>query len=172
VGCDEIVALLVGALVSGVATWAIKRPRREASILSTRFAIVSAPEHRPPLSQFLRSIAISPDGRYVAYVAGTGTLFGHVVLRRLDQLDVRPISPEVDAQEVFFSADSEERGAVCDQRHSRIAREESPGNRRRVARLQDVAARDRPRESNPTPFVPRPKSREGNPASTNRPPGG
>ena len=51
-------ALLVGALASGIAKWSLTRPRRDVSIQPARFTIVPPPEHRPMLSQYLRSLAI------------------------------------------------------------------------------------------------------------------
>ena len=109
-----VAALVIGALVSGFATWSLTRSRRQVSILPTRFSLVAPPEQRPMLSQFQRSLAISPDGRYVAYLAGTDALNGQVDLRRLDQLEAL-IIPAVKAQEVFFSADSEWLGFIDDQ---------------------------------------------------------
>ena len=100
-------ALLVGALATGIATWSLTRSVRHVSVVPTRFTIVPPPEHRPMLSQFQRSLAISPDGRYLAYLTGPDSLYGQVVLRRLDELEVRPIIPAVKVMEVFFSADSE-----------------------------------------------------------------
>ena len=107
-----VIALSVGALVSGVATWMLMTPRQADAIHPTRFTIVPPPELRPMLSQFQRSLAISPDGRYLAYLSGTSALNGQAVLHRLDQLDVRFITPRVEADEVFFSADSEWLGFI------------------------------------------------------------
>jgi serine/threonine-protein kinase len=117
-----VVALFVGALVSGFATWSLTRSPRDVSMLPVRFTIVPPPEHRLMLSQFQRSLAISPDGRYLAYLSGTGTLVGQAVLRRLDQLEARFINPAVEADEIFFSADSQWLGFI-----------EAPGDIKKVA---------------------------------------
>ena len=84
-----IAAIVGGALVAAV-TWALLRPPSSTPRQASRFLLASA----DPLAinQFDRSIALSPDGRYIVYVtpikgAGTG---GGLSVRSLDRLEPVP----------------------------------------------------------------------------------
>ena len=56
-------------------------------------------------------VAISPDGRYLAYVANEGS--PRLYLRRVDDLDARPIEGSEGAATPFFSDDNEWAGFVA-----------------------------------------------------------
>jgi eukaryotic-like serine/threonine-protein kinase len=100
-----IAAIVGGALVAAV-TWALLRPPSSTPRQASRFLLASA----DPLAinQFDRSIALSPDGRYIVYVtpikgAGTG---GGLSVRSLDRLEPIPLQGITGARSPFVSPDS------------------------------------------------------------------
>jgi serine/threonine-protein kinase len=100
-------ATIAGAAVAALATWAVMRPAPRQPEPTTRFTIV------PPVSQPLairgadRDLAISPDGRLLAYRAGpSGAVPAQLMIRALDQLESRPVPGASDARGPFFSPDS------------------------------------------------------------------
>jgi serine/threonine-protein kinase len=96
-------AALATATVIGALMWPLRSSESEPRPLASRFEIVT------PLAQSLasqgadRDIAISPDGQYVVYRAGTTS---ELVLREIDRLDVRPLAGTTNARQPFFSPDS------------------------------------------------------------------
>ena len=93
-------ALVVGSIVTGVAVWTQTRPAPRSI---TRFPVVL------PQAQLLhnvgrRSLAISPTGTHLAYVAN-----GQIYLRAMDQLEAVPIPGTQDANPAgpFFSPDGQ-----------------------------------------------------------------
>jgi len=104
VAAVAIAALVGGALISALATWALTRPAPKAPTLPSRFSIV------PPRAQALtiqgadRDIAISPDGRHIVYRAGP---LAQLVVRAIDRLDPQPLTGITNARAPFFSFDSQ-----------------------------------------------------------------
>jgi serine/threonine-protein kinase len=66
-----------------------------------RFTITFPPTELMELSWRGRDIALSPDGRYLAYQSR-----GRLMLRALDQLDAVPLSSVIGGRTPFFSPDS------------------------------------------------------------------
>jgi eukaryotic-like serine/threonine-protein kinase len=100
-----IAAIAGGALMAAV-TWALLRPPSSTLRQPSRFLLASA----DPLAinQFDRSIALSPDGRYIVYVtpikgAGTG---GGLSVRSLDRLEPLRLPGITGARSPFLSPDS------------------------------------------------------------------
>jgi Tol biopolymer transport system component len=91
---------LAGALVSGVAVWALTRPGPPPA---KRFAI-----HLPPIDFLIRGpgspVVLSPDGaRLVCLGMRNGR--DQLYLRRLDRLEATPIEHTEGARHPFFSPD-------------------------------------------------------------------
>jgi serine/threonine-protein kinase len=102
-----VAALACGAAVAALATWALTRPAIQNPALPVRFEIV--PPQALPLSSGGpdRDIAISPDGQYIAYVAGPQA---QLVVRAIDRLDGDPLPGIVNARIPFFSPDGQSIG--------------------------------------------------------------
>jgi eukaryotic-like serine/threonine-protein kinase len=101
-------ALIGGALVAAVATWIVMRPPAPTAVVPTRFSIVPRAAQPLALQSQDRDVAIAPDGTNIVYRAGTGR--PQLVVRRIDQLDARPLAgsdrPDLAAPRApFFSPD-------------------------------------------------------------------
>jgi serine/threonine-protein kinase len=96
-------AALVATVAAGLARWGNAPPTSRAL---TRFSIV------PPATAALTpdvvpgTVALSPDGRALVYIGGTGPQ-RRLYLRRLDQVDVVPIPGTERAVGAFFSPDGQ-----------------------------------------------------------------
>jgi Tol biopolymer transport system component len=60
-----------------------------------------------PTAGFGRRIAISPDGRWIAYAGGESAISTRLFVRRADELEVRAVPGTVGARSPDFSPDSE-----------------------------------------------------------------
>jgi serine/threonine-protein kinase len=94
-----IAAVVAASLVTALGTWAVMRSEPPAPALAVRFSITFPPTE-PMDFNFGRDLALSPDGRYLAYQSR-----GRLMLRALDQLDGVPLS-NVRGRTPFFSPDS------------------------------------------------------------------
>jgi serine/threonine-protein kinase len=102
IGALTAVALLEAIFIRG------NRPSAsQAPVTPTRVAIVPPPDQPLLVSPFGRTIAISPDGRYVAYISGTQSQSGVLMLRALDRVDSQPMAGVTNATWPFFSPDSQ-----------------------------------------------------------------
>ena len=93
------------AVVTGLAVWFVTRPDSPGLV---RFAL-SGDGANPLVMQSSPDVAISPDGRYVAYLDGvdeTGIGAERIRLRRLDQLASETLVEGGGLFSPFFSADS------------------------------------------------------------------
>ncbi len=84
--------------------WTLTRDTPQVRGLPSRFEIVQPPTQSLALLGWDRAIAISPDGRYIAYRAGGEP--GQLVLRALDSLDPRVMAGTTNVRGPFFSPDS------------------------------------------------------------------
>ena len=101
-------AALVGAAMTGLITgafsarWLLQSSSANAARATSRFAIPVAPFEVIP-----QNVAISPDGRYIAYLAGPPD-HQKTYLRRVDDRESRVISEvPMQAPQPFFSPDSQ-----------------------------------------------------------------
>jgi len=95
------------AAIAVVATWALTRPQSTAPPLVSRFEIVPKAAQALAVNGSDREIAISPDGRYIAYRGGErGT---QLMLRPLESVESRviPTGTGTSVRIPFFSADSQ-----------------------------------------------------------------
>ena len=102
------VAVVAGtAVLSGTAVWMLtpqSSPAQSALWSVSRLAV--SPPAGVPLAVDTSRVAVSPDGRSVAYVAGRGRR-QQIYLRDLDQFDSIPIPGTEGATNPFFSPDSQ-----------------------------------------------------------------
>ena len=99
-----LVTIIVFVVTAGV--WTLWRPLTTARTMSARFAIVTPSEPPLNLSGPLRDIAISPDGRRIAYRAGGSMTAGSgLMMRAIDQLDAKMVPSAGYVYAPFFSPD-------------------------------------------------------------------
>jgi eukaryotic-like serine/threonine-protein kinase len=95
-----------GAVLAGIVTWALLPASGGDRGAPVQYTIVPPPGQIIAVPAFRRSIAISSDGRYVAYYSGSSNLIGPLVVRQLDQLEGRLIPGVPYAGEMTFSPDN------------------------------------------------------------------
>jgi len=91
-----------GLLVGGLALWVV-RPPAPPSTTATRF-VVSLPAPAQLAGLDFPSVAISPDGSTLAFVAGRGTQT-QLFVRPLHAIDATPLAGTTNALAPFFSPD-------------------------------------------------------------------
>src|SRR5688572_26688898 len=100
------VAVAAGlAVLSGVVAWTL-RPRLDPSPSWSVSRLVVAQPPAVPLAVDAAQIAMSPDGRSVAYVAGRGSNT-QIYVRDLNQFNSTPIPGTEGGSNPFFSPDSQ-----------------------------------------------------------------
>jgi eukaryotic-like serine/threonine-protein kinase len=104
--------LLVSAI--GIAVWSLKRPPVAGSAPVSRIAISLPPGQLVAGLTGGPSVAISPDGTRLAYVASRQTSGQQIYLRPLDGLEARPIPGTEGGSAPFFSPDSLWLGFLAD----------------------------------------------------------
>ena len=104
-GRGTVAALLLGAMVAGLGTWASVRSPTSDARHPLRFRLAFSEDIRmPPGSR--RPFAISPDGRWLVHVARRLELGNQLYLRPLDQFESRLIPGTDGASSPFFSPDA------------------------------------------------------------------
>ena len=98
---EAIAAVVAASLIAALGTWALVRNEPSAPALPARFTITFPPTQPMELSFLGRDIALSPDGRYLAYQSR-----GRLMLRAFDQLDAVLLSSVTRGRSPFFSPDS------------------------------------------------------------------
>jgi len=93
-------AVAVAAVVAGAAIWNVKPSSIPASPAVLRLAIPVSPDHQPAA---LRGLALSPDGRYLAYVSEQDGL--RLAVRAMDGTDARVLPDTEGAAFPFFAPD-------------------------------------------------------------------
>jgi serine/threonine-protein kinase len=94
-------ALLVGAVVAAIGTWALTRPPT-AKVQPMRFALVPAAAQALAVQGFDRDLVLSADGTHIVYVAGSDA---QLMVRAIDQLDATPLRGTTGARHPFLSPD-------------------------------------------------------------------
>jgi eukaryotic-like serine/threonine-protein kinase len=99
----SLAMLLLGGVVASLATWNLKpTPPRPV----TRFTVTLPPGQQLAGLENGPSVALSPDGIHLAYVARQGVT-QQLYLRAMDSLEARPIPGTEAATEPFFSPDGQ-----------------------------------------------------------------
>jgi serine/threonine protein kinase len=99
-----IASMVGGALVSALAMWLLTRPAPQDSAPLARWSINASPALPPAKGS--HSIAIAPDGSFIAYVVGAGKNQGRLVVRWRDRTEPTPIAGVSAATNLFVSPDS------------------------------------------------------------------
>jgi serine/threonine-protein kinase len=103
-----VAGLVVGILVAGIAVWSQMRSDPVASPPLTRFAIqLPEGDNLSGRLGFVGGVAISPDGKSIAYVARRGGSRFQLYLRRIDQIEPTLLEGTEEARHPFFSPDSQ-----------------------------------------------------------------
>ena len=97
-----IVATAILAAISGVVVWFTARSGSESPPLSSLSVVFPPSEF---VSEWGPDIALSPDGSTIVYIAKTGSGPWQLYVRRLDQLEGRPLSGTDNGVMPFFSPD-------------------------------------------------------------------
>jgi serine/threonine protein kinase len=100
-----IAAIAVTAIASGIIAWGLK-PRTSSERSNSVERVVIVPPPAAPLAVDASPIALSPDGRAVAYVAGRG-MTRQIYVRDLDQFASVPIPGTEGGRSPFFSPDGQ-----------------------------------------------------------------
>jgi len=114
------VAALIATASVGAVVWMSQRDRTSPNPVVTRTTLSLPPNHELDTGGGAAPLAISPDGRRLAYVAsdGTGT---QLYLRHLDTFEPRAIDGTEGAQYPFFSPDGEWVAFFADQKLKRVS---------------------------------------------------
>ena len=97
-----IAAIVAASLIVALGMWALMRQAPPAPAFPARFTITFPPTEPIELTTGgVRDLALSPDGRYLAYQSR-----GRLMLRALDQLDGVLLSSVSGGHTPFFSPDS------------------------------------------------------------------
>ncbi len=108
------VALLTAAVI-GLAVWGVMRPAPQPPAAVSRLSIpLAAQEVFTGAGR--RMVAISPNGRHVAYTANEG-----LALRPVDQLRAQPVPGTDGARNPFFSPDGQQIGFYADGQLKRVS---------------------------------------------------
>jgi serine/threonine protein kinase/Tol biopolymer transport system component len=111
-------ALLATAAVAGVVGWMVK-PASAPAVAQSIVRLVIVPPPHEPLILDRPAIAISQDGRMVAYVAGRGDS-QRIYLREIDQFKETPIPGAEGGFAPFFSPDGQWLGFFADRRLKKV----------------------------------------------------
>jgi len=95
------VALLVGAVVAALATWALMRPT-PVTLQPMRFALVPPAAQAIEIQGFDRDLVLSADGTHLVYVAGPEA---QLMVRAIDSLAAVPLRGITGARSPFLSPD-------------------------------------------------------------------
>lgn len=95
-------SITVVLAITAAALWLIPR---STPTPTQRFSI-SIPENQVPKGMTMPTLAISPDGQLLVY-RGQSEMGTQLYLRRINQLETRPIAHTKDAINPFFSRDSQ-----------------------------------------------------------------
>jgi eukaryotic-like serine/threonine-protein kinase len=110
--------VVVIMMVAGAAAWFLRPAAPAMPQLVTRFAITLEPGQHlvgpagvAGIGVSTSAVAISPDGRYIAYAATSGTT-QQIFLRAIDQPNAKAVAGTDGADGIFFSPDSQWIGFV------------------------------------------------------------
>jgi serine/threonine-protein kinase len=95
-------AMAGGAVMAALATFLVTRPAPSPRPLPVRFEIVPSPAHALSVDG---GIAISADGRHIAYRALAAGGLAHLAVRSLDSLAGRMLAGPAEVRQPFFAPD-------------------------------------------------------------------
>jgi serine/threonine-protein kinase len=98
----SVLTLLIGAAIAGLAVWNLK-PTPPVPVSRSVFSLPAA-QRFPDLTR--PSLAVSPDGKQLVYVASTGSS-EQLYVHSMDSFDAKAIPGTEGGSEPFFSPDSQ-----------------------------------------------------------------
>jgi eukaryotic-like serine/threonine-protein kinase len=104
---------VAGAFMAGIGVWEIGRRPPSPERPLVRMAITLPPPQAIANNGPANNVAISPDGRHVAYVAAAAGRT-QIYMRSVDRLEAQPIPGTEGGQSPFFSPDSQWLGFLDD----------------------------------------------------------
>jgi Tol biopolymer transport system component len=113
-------AAAAAAIAIGVLLWALSRPSAPADHRVTRTTILVPPGQELDTGGGAQPLAISPDGRLVAYAATRGSQT-ELYVRSLDSFDARALAGTAGAQYPFFSPDGTSIAFFAERKLKRVA---------------------------------------------------
>jgi len=111
----RLLSLGLGCLVLGAVTgWALGRLRPTTANAAGRASVTSILPPEGTAFEERRSIAVSPDGRQLAFVLAAGDGTRSLWLRKLDRLDAEPMPRTTGADMPFWAPDGRRLGFFAD----------------------------------------------------------
>jgi hypothetical protein len=110
-----VAACAGGAIVAALATWALTRPPAVRSAGVLRFGL-----DLPVIIDPMQSLAISPDGRRIAFRGRRADGVEALFVREQDALHARPLPGTEGARQPFFSPDGEQIGFFANDQLKRV----------------------------------------------------
>jgi eukaryotic-like serine/threonine-protein kinase len=98
--------MAVGAVLTGVAGWAILQRRTAEVRPPTRLSLVTSAQQPLSFHGINTDIDISPDGTHVVYRSGSATRW-QLLVRPLDGIEARPLANTTSGNRPFFSPDGQ-----------------------------------------------------------------
>jgi serine/threonine-protein kinase len=108
-----VLAALIAATLAGVASWAILRPSPRSPAGVMRLEIIPSPADPINVGTTTPTLAISRDGRRIAYASGTEGGGGPLIVRDVGELVPRRLEGAARARDPFFSPDGQWIGYCC-----------------------------------------------------------
>jgi serine/threonine-protein kinase len=116
-GVPQIAMVILAAVGAGALAWSLKPGASAASVHVTRLVIT--PPEDEPIATDRAAVAVSPDGRRVAYVTGRGTR-RRIYMRDLQQFDSVPLPGTEGGDSPFFSPDGQWLGFLAGGRMKKV----------------------------------------------------
>jgi serine/threonine-protein kinase len=107
-------ALLLVGVIASLATWNLKPSPSQQPVTRTVITL-------PPGQQLVSTVALSPDGNHLAYVALQGGGSQQLYVRAMNSLEAKPIPGTEGAIEPFFSPEGQWVAFFADQRLKKVS---------------------------------------------------
>jgi Tol biopolymer transport system component/predicted Ser/Thr protein kinase len=118
----DVVMAIAGAAAAGLALWLL-RPAPEADPGTQRFNVALPPDLRieDGLDANRQTLALSPDGRRLAFVARDAARKKQIYVRRIEQVEAEPVAGTEGGDMPFFAPDGSELGFASDGKLKRVS---------------------------------------------------
>ncbi len=120
-----LLAALIASIATAVAFWLFTPPTAPAQKPVTRSAIRLQTGDELVIDSYRATIAISPDGRYITYLASRDDS-SQLFLKAMDELEGKPIEGTEGARIPFFSPDSQWVGFWADGKLMKVSTRGGP----------------------------------------------
>ena len=114
---QTMAAVVVAAIVAGATAWLVKpAPKSNALVRAGTARLVVMPAE--PLAESEEAVALSPDGRRVAYIGGSQNR--RIFVRDIDQFESTPVPGTEGAEGVAFSPDGRSLAFIADRKLKKV----------------------------------------------------